>query len=80
MDLGRVQEFIRCVGRFEDEIFQKRMKMLQRQKERNDRNKVLLHLVAYYSRGRGRKPHTNLVQKLLGTPQRGREVSWVGSG
>ena len=40
MDLKHVEHFIGVIGAFEDQIFQKRARLLQRQKQRRERDKA----------------------------------------
>lgn len=40
MDLKHVEHFISVIGAFEDQIFQKRARLLQRQKQRRERDKA----------------------------------------
>lgn len=40
VDLKHVEHFISVVGAFEDQIFQKRARLLQRQKQRRERDKA----------------------------------------
>ena len=40
VNLAAVEQFIRVVGEKEDAIFQRRMRMLQRDKHRRERDKV----------------------------------------
>ena len=43
MDLKHVEHFISVIGAFEDQIFQKRARLLQRQKQRRERDKANKH-------------------------------------
>jgi hypothetical protein len=54
VNLVAVEQFIRVVGEKEDAIFQRRMRMLQRDKQRRERDKVCppLNLSAYASTDR----------------------------
>lgn len=54
VNLVAVEQFIRVVGEKEDAIFQRRMRMLQRDKQRRERDKVCppLNLSAYASADR----------------------------
>ncbi len=40
VDLKHVEHFISVIGAFEDQIFQKRARLLQRQKQRRERDKA----------------------------------------
>ncbi len=40
VDLKHVEHFIKVVGAYEDQIFQKRARLLQRQKQRRDREQA----------------------------------------
>ena len=40
VDLKHVEHFIGVIGAFEDQIFQKRARLLQRQKQRRERDKA----------------------------------------
>ena len=40
VDLAHVEHFIKVIGAYEDQIFQKRARLLQRQKQRRDREQA----------------------------------------